>query len=142
MGFNTTVVIYNDALGYIEKDPEFGKRLAQAVQALWSHGHKPQDFFAASPEGGSSSAGVVIETHHADGNVFVRVGQNSGEVVADQSLEVERLKREVASTRKTLKAKHAKEAGELISLLSSALAHVPPGTDLEREIVEELEAWQ
>jgi len=31
MGYNTTVVVMNDALGSIEKDPEFGKNLVRAV---------------------------------------------------------------------------------------------------------------
>jgi len=30
MGYNTTVVIYNDSLHDIESDPEFGKRLVTA----------------------------------------------------------------------------------------------------------------
>jgi len=34
MGWNSTVVVMNDALGYIEEDPEFGTKLARAISKL------------------------------------------------------------------------------------------------------------
>lgn len=32
MGYNTTVVVYNDALDQIANDPEFGKKLVAAIR--------------------------------------------------------------------------------------------------------------
>jgi len=32
MGYNTTVVVYNDALDQIESDPQFGANLAAAIR--------------------------------------------------------------------------------------------------------------
>ena len=34
MGYNTTVVILNDALGQIAKDPKFGEKLARAIMEV------------------------------------------------------------------------------------------------------------
>jgi hypothetical protein len=78
MGFNTTVVILNDALHAIEKDPEFGKKLSNAVLRSISRQDCPVHFSA-----GCSDAGSVIETHHADQDVLVSVGENTGVVVHD-----------------------------------------------------------
>lgn len=80
MGFNTTVVVLNDALGEIRNDPEFGRRLADAIAHVQRG--KPVDVPAHSIKGGiHCNAAVVIETHHADYMVTVRVGGNYGEVV-------------------------------------------------------------
>jgi hypothetical protein len=81
MGFNTTVVVMNDALGYIESDPDFGKNLARAIARAWGGG--PVDVPAYGPHGRGvhCNAAVVVETHHADHDVLVRVGGNRGEVV-------------------------------------------------------------
>lgn len=82
MGWNTTVVVLNDALSFIENDPEFGKRLAGAIQKAVRG--KPVDVAAHSANGGiHCNAATVIETHHADYDVLVRVGGNRGEVVHD-----------------------------------------------------------
>ena len=80
MGYNTTVVVMNDALSYIKDDPEFGARLADAVSRAVMG--KPVDVPAHSRSGGiHCNAATVIETHHADYDVMVRVGGNRGEVV-------------------------------------------------------------
>ena len=76
MGLNTTIVILNDALGYIKRDPAaFVKRLEQAIQ----EGAKGQWI----PVGGHGNAAQVVETHHADYDVLVKVGGNCGSVVKD-----------------------------------------------------------
>lgn len=80
MGWNTTVVILNDALGYIEEDPEFGKKLARAARSVTSsRGHEK---IYAKGTRGSADAAIVVETHHNDAIVTVEVGANTAEVVA------------------------------------------------------------
>jgi hypothetical protein len=82
MGWNTTVVVLNDALDFIENDPEFGRRLAQAIVRCHSSG--PMDVAAHSSRGGiHCNAARVIETHHADCTVKVEVGGNTGSVVRE-----------------------------------------------------------
>jgi hypothetical protein len=75
MGFNTTVVILNDALDAIENDPDFGKNLVAAINKVLHGG--PVDVSA----GCHYNAATVIETHHADYNVIVSVGGNYGKVI-------------------------------------------------------------
>lgn len=80
MGYNTTIVVMNDALDTIAKDPEFGKRLSDAI-AEAGFRRKPVD---VSAHGGNCihvNAATVIECHHADQNVLVRVGGNHGEAL-------------------------------------------------------------
>jgi hypothetical protein len=79
MGWNTTVVVINDALDMIRDDPEFGRRLYDAV--LKVQRGKPVDVAAHSKRGIHCNAATVIETHHADHDVLVKVGGNYGEVV-------------------------------------------------------------
>jgi hypothetical protein len=76
MGFNTTVVILNDALRDIAGDLEFGRRLRDAIQ---SYSGKPITVSA----GHHGNAALVVETHHADYDVLVKVGGNRGEVIHD-----------------------------------------------------------
>ncbi len=73
MGYNTIVVVYNDHLGSIEKDPEFGKKLASAILDGGVGSHEP----ILVRSGGA----VVVETHHADHETYVAVGGNTGRVV-------------------------------------------------------------
>ena len=75
MGWNTTVVVLNDALTDIRDDPEFGRKLYDAC--LEAVARKPVDVSA----GCHCNAATVIETHHADQMVLVRVGGNMGVVV-------------------------------------------------------------
>lgn len=78
MGFNTTVVILNDALGYIEDDLSFGLRLGRRVREICG-ARKPLWCRA----GNYINAALVVETHHADEIVSVAVGENRGEVITD-----------------------------------------------------------
>jgi hypothetical protein len=77
MGFNTTVVVLNDALHQIAEDPKFGETLADAISGLSLHhandGRRPH-----VGAGFHANAATVIETHHADGLVAVAVGGNYG----------------------------------------------------------------
>lgn len=76
MGFNTTLVLMNDALYNIKNDPEFGVRLADAVNE--NYGERGYKDVAAQ---GFVNAVTVIETHHADRLMPVLVGGNHGFVV-------------------------------------------------------------
>lgn len=72
MGFNTTVVVLNDALHQIRDDKEFGVKLYDAVTVV---GRGGKDVSA----GNHGNAARVIETHHADGLHAVIVGGNTGD---------------------------------------------------------------
>jgi len=79
MGFNTTVVVMNDAVNEIERDPDFGRNLAAAIRSVGCYS-KPVDVSAMN----YCNAASVIECHHADLDVYVKVGGNYGEVVAPE----------------------------------------------------------
>jgi hypothetical protein len=74
MGFNTTVVILNDALHEIANDPSFGKQLANACMKvqLGSQNISAGMFYRAA---------TAIETHHADVSSLILVGGNCATVV-------------------------------------------------------------
>ncbi len=79
MGFNTTVVVLNDALHYIEEDPDFGKNLARAISQVGGGRYERVDVAARCRSGGvHCNAATVVETHHADQTVIVAVGGNLG----------------------------------------------------------------
>lgn len=80
MGYNTTVVVLNDALGQIEKDPDFGKKLAAAVKKVSCFQHDPSFHYSMGDvsAGNHCNAATVIETHHADNTSVVLVGGNCG----------------------------------------------------------------
>ena len=91
MGFNTTVVVMNDALAQIEHDPEFGKNLARAIYEVQRG--KPVDVPACGERSVHCNAATVIESHHADYMVLVEVGRNSGRVVPFEEITVKRVKK-------------------------------------------------
>lgn len=80
MGYNTSVLVLNDAVDMIAKDPHFGRKLYEAVLSL-SRG-KQVDVPAHSYDekgavrGVHCNAATVVETHHADGVSIVAFGQN------------------------------------------------------------------
>ena len=76
MGYNTSVIVLNDALHDIENDPEFGKNLAQTIRrAALPDLHRSQLDVRA---GCHCNAASVIETHHADQTSLVAFGGNYG----------------------------------------------------------------
>ena len=79
MGFNTTVMVLNDALGEIAEDAEFGKRLASAI--MNARVGKSVSVPAYGMHGIHCNAALVVETHHASHDVLVSVGGNSARVV-------------------------------------------------------------
>jgi len=83
MGYNTTVVVLNDGLGDIERDPEFGKKLARAISAVNTERYLAEqagrDFYGVDVSAGNHcNAATVVETHHAEGTAVVAVGGNMG----------------------------------------------------------------
>jgi hypothetical protein len=80
MGYNTTVLICNDALDAIENDPDFGKNLAAAIRRKGqSLDKKPIDVSVGS----YSNFVSVIETHHSAGTALVAIGGNYGSKIAE-----------------------------------------------------------
>lgn len=78
MGWNTTIVVMNDALHAIARDSKFGEKLERAC--LMAVDGESVDV-GANPDGTESyyvNAATVIETHHADGTALVAVGGNMG----------------------------------------------------------------
>lgn len=80
MGYNSTVVVMNDALHAIAEDKEFGKKLSDAVLRVSGHGSRPLQFRSDADVSAMShvNAATVIETHHADGMNLIAVGGNAG----------------------------------------------------------------
>lgn len=74
MGYNTTVVVMNAALDCIEKDAQFGPKLAAAIrEAESAPGHRVD-----IASGGHVNAAHVVEVHHSNHTVLVTVGGNVG----------------------------------------------------------------
>jgi len=83
MGFNTTVIVLNDALGSICGDHEFGKNLTQAIMSLadgrkWGVDVPAYSYVGGEKRGVFANAATVIESHHADMKALVAVGGNCG----------------------------------------------------------------
>ncbi len=82
MGYNCTVVVLHDALGQIENDPEFGRKLSKAI--INSQSGPDNDHLTRWVSSGNhGNAAYVVESHHADYQVLVRVGGNIGYVVRE-----------------------------------------------------------
>ncbi len=81
MGYNTTVIVLNDALHEIENDPLFGRKLGEAIARL-SLGNKVVGDHGVDISAGSHvNAATAIESHHADYNAIVAVGGNCATVI-------------------------------------------------------------
>ena len=76
MGFNTTVVIYNDALNEIKEDKEFGEKLYEAI--MKNYKSNKTEWLYTNHGRGSQDAGMVVEQHHSSFTVTVEVGGNTG----------------------------------------------------------------
>ena len=79
MGYNSTIMVCNDALDTIAQDKDFGKKLAQAILA-WNYAN-PIDVSAKSERCIHVGAAQVIESHHADHNIVVSVSGNCGQIL-------------------------------------------------------------
>ena len=120
MGYNTTVVVLNDALDSIEHDPLFGEMLAKEIRHASFQPDEPLDV----PARGFGSAARIIETHHSSDEVAVIVGRNTGRVQTPDIVEEARKAAYEAGyeagrkkKQKTLEARVA----ELEASISSAL---------------------
>lgn len=69
MGYNTGIMIHNDDLHEIRKDPKFGERLVEAVLA-----HSPGKQTTTSIVGG----GCVISMSHSNEISLIAIGGNTG----------------------------------------------------------------
>lgn len=99
MGFNTTVVVLNDALDSIANDENFGCRLADAIRERGCREGEPTAIHA----GGFANAAVVIETHHSSEQVQVCVGHNLGTIVEEPHDRDAIVNTTLASLRETLR---------------------------------------
>lgn len=84
MGYNTSLIVLNDAIDMIRDDPEFGRRIYDTVLKLGDPRLHPRerDIAAHSSRGGvHCNAASVIETHHADTTTVVAFGGNSGTIL-------------------------------------------------------------
>lgn len=81
MGWNTTVLLYNDQIHRLE-EPDAGKRILKAVQNLpdrdWAQGKDPSRNHHMMTNFGF---GMAVEHHHADSTAVVHVGGNYAERV-------------------------------------------------------------
>lgn len=77
MGFNSTIIVMNDAVHEIESDPEFGKNLAQAIMMHSAGPGRRLDV----PAGSHSNAASVVDCQHADVVSVVAIGGNHGTVL-------------------------------------------------------------
>jgi hypothetical protein len=78
MGYNTTLLVLNDALSAIENDPEFGRKLANAIR------RRGQDFRSKRIDmsvGSFSNAVSVIDTVHSGSTSLIAVGGNYASVI-------------------------------------------------------------
>ena len=76
MGFNSTVIVLNDALHLIREDKDFGRKLADAISHLSLGPDVVGRYGVDISSGGHCNAATAIESHHADMNAIVAVGGN------------------------------------------------------------------
>jgi len=79
MGFNTSVIVLNDALHEIENDKDFGKKLGKAVRKL----SLPHTYGIDISSGNHANVATVIETHHADYTSLLACGGNCVSVLGE-----------------------------------------------------------
>jgi len=77
MGFNTTIVIHNDALGELKENPDIGKRLFHKILQAGT-GRKENEVPRWQR---SFGPGFVVETHHADDTALIAVGGNDATIL-------------------------------------------------------------
>lgn len=78
MGYNTAILVLNDALDEIAGDSELGKKLVAAIQT-----QSIQRCAANVQAGNHVNAATVIETHHADRTALIAVGGNNATVLLE-----------------------------------------------------------
>ena len=78
MGYQSTLLIQNDALDQIKDDPEFGRKVVDAILHL-SVDDKPVDICA----GWHCNAATVIENHHANDTTVLAMGGGYGYIMGN-----------------------------------------------------------
>lgn len=77
MGFNSVLIVMNDSLHVIEKDPEFGRKVSEAIGKYYGSdrnlGERGHIDISCS---GHVNAASVIGCQHADVTQILAVGQN------------------------------------------------------------------
>ena len=74
MGYNTLVLLHNDSIGEIKKDPEFATRLTSAMTRV-----KNEDVYVNA--GHDVSAAKVVCTQHADHLALIEMQGNTANVI-------------------------------------------------------------
>lgn len=77
MGFNSSLYISNDSLHEIENDPNFGAKVAQAIQKHYSSG-KPVEIDTEN----RSRVACVMSCSHSTETTILAVGGNHSTVLA------------------------------------------------------------
>ena len=70
MGYNTAILVLNDRLDEIKKDPYFGERLVNGILTLRDGNH---DYITGQTQ--------IISTQHADFVQLLAVGRNRGRLI-------------------------------------------------------------
>jgi len=73
MGYNSVLVILNDRLDEIERDPDFGKKVATAIRHFSHHHPERMPYVTGQTQ--------VISVEHADVAQVIRVNANRGSVL-------------------------------------------------------------
>ena len=73
MGYNSVLVILNDRLDEIERDAEFGKKVASAIREHGSPEKHRRTYVTGQTQ--------VVTVNHADTLAVVAVGANYGRVI-------------------------------------------------------------
>jgi hypothetical protein len=76
VGFNTSMIVLNDALDAIAKDKDFGEKVAEAIHHLPQHKHFRPGHGVDIASGCNANAATIIETHHADYTTLLAFGGN------------------------------------------------------------------
>lgn len=78
MGNNAVIVVMHDCLSEIADDPEFGRRLSDAIKAFSHRGEKPVWVPARGKRCRCANAAEVLSWDHASAHQIVVVHGNSG----------------------------------------------------------------
>jgi len=81
VGYNTTIVILNDALDSIKDDPDFGNKVYKAIvnAGIYINPDEKKYRHDLAINGlNNRQVGSVIDVHHADDTAILAVGANCG----------------------------------------------------------------
>ena len=99
MGYNSILLVLNDALDYIEVDPEIGHKIKRKILEHYAT-KKNLDIAASGSHGTHCNAMSVLANQHADVGQLVFVGGNTGRSLPGYftyAMEDEQILRELAA---------------------------------------------